>query len=109
MKYSKWLRDQFPQLAEYSSVRVFNYVAQAKKETRIKRLAAFLANIAAMALTAYFIGYTFAINGGSQPFAAVIGLVIVIAASIYIGIRLEQRLIQTSLSHLVSSDVKEVQ
>ena len=57
MNYSQWLLIKFPALENESSVKTFNYIKKAKKETKHLRLLVTIVGFVTLISLSYFAGY----------------------------------------------------
>lgn len=103
MKYTEWLIENYPELESESSVKIFNYVKQAKKDTRSLRM--FIASLyfIVVMLFVYSLGYFFG------RFTEVeVGIVIAAGISILVSStvdkRTKQKNIQNKLTELVGKN-----
>ncbi len=104
MKYTKWLIENYPELEAESSVKIFNYVRQAKSDTKPQRmLIAFPYFITTMlfgCLLGYFLGRFTEVKVGIAM--AILGIPILISFTIVQ--RTEQKIIQKKLIELVGKN-----
>jgi uncharacterized protein YebE (UPF0316 family) len=105
MKYTKWLIENYPELEAESSVKIFNYVRQAKSDTKPQRmLIAFLYFITIMlfvCLLGYFLGRFTEVKVG---ITMAIAFGISILVSFTIEKRTKQKIIQKKLIELVGKN-----
>ncbi|MDC8829380.1 hypothetical protein [Alteromonas gilva] len=105
MKYTEWLVQEFPELADSSSVKRFNYVKEAKAETRRLRIMASIPKTLCTFILGYCIGFAFKKYTNFD-----LGVVIVIAVTFSVLVfgafsnKLEDRIIQKKLTELVKRD-----
>ncbi len=101
MNYSKWLKKTFPQLESESSVKIFNYITKAKKDTKKSRLSVFLINIIVVSLLGYTTGYVFSKYTEVEYNITLIVIGFIIVISLFISNRIERSLVQKKLIELV--------
>ncbi len=105
MNYTEWLIQEFPELADSSSVKRFNYVKEAKAETRRLRFMASVPTTLCTFVLGYCIGFTFS---KYTNFDLEIVVVIAVTSSILVsGVfsnKIDQRIIQKKLAELVERD-----
>jgi uncharacterized membrane protein len=106
MNYTKWLLEQNPQLESESSVKIFYYVAAAKKQTKTPRILANLIGLLITAIFGYVIGYS-AKQLTNMEFYYAIGIAAILSFLLfgYLLVRVEQYLIKKQLSQIVLEDV----
>jgi hypothetical protein len=105
MKYTKWLIENYPELEAESSVKIFNYVRQAKSDTKPQRmLIAFLYFITMMLFVCflgYFLGRFTEVKVGITM-AIAFGISILVSCTI--EKRTKQKIIQKKLIELVGKN-----
>lgn len=105
MNYSEWLVKEFPELFDNSSVKRFNYVKQAKTETKLLRIIANISTFLFIVIMGYSMGYVFGKFTEldlSIVMAVSVGLSVVIS-SIYLN-KIERIIVQKKLTELVSNN-----
>jgi hypothetical protein len=105
MNYSEWLLQEFPELADSSSVKRFNYVKKAKTETRYL---CFMANIPVFLcflLFVYGIGYVLG-KYTNVDLWVVISISVVLSVFVFSKSlnKIERRIVQKKLTELVGEN-----
>lgn len=102
MIYSEWLLQEFPELADSSSVKRFNYIKQAKAETKRVRFLVSTLSLFCSILLGYCLGYIFKKYTNAELWVVI---TIVVAFSILFSpktsSKIEQNIIQKKLIELV--------
>jgi lipopolysaccharide export LptBFGC system permease protein LptF len=104
MKYTKWLIENYPELEAESSVIIFNYVRQAKSDTKPQRMLTGFLYFITMMLFACFLGYFL---GRFTEVKVGITMAIAIGISILVSWAIEkrnQKIIQKKLIELVGKN-----
>ena len=105
MNYSEWLVQEFPELTDSSSVKKFNYVKQAKTETRSLRLLASIPAFFSFVLFGYCIGYVFGRYLEVELWVAVtISTVLSVLISNKTLNKIERSIVQKKLTELVGKN-----
>jgi hypothetical protein len=105
MNYSEWLIEEFPELADSSSVKRFNYVKKAKAETRLLRFLASIPAFSCFILFGYCIGY---ILGRYTDVDLWVVVTISVVLSVFISSKslnkIERSIVQKKLTELVGKN-----
>lgn len=104
MNYSKWLKRTFPQLESESSVKIFNYVIEAKNDTKKSRLVIFLINISVVVLFGFVTGYVLSKYTEVENYIIMLVLGFFIVLLRFVANRIERSLVQKKLTELVGSN-----
>lgn len=102
MKYSKWLKQTYPQLENAPDVRVQNYIKQAKEDTKKVRFVLSLFNLVVAVVMGYAIGYliaSYSSFGMIERFAAILLYALLIG---FLSQKLEQRVVKNRIAQVVA-------
>ncbi|MDX1537979.1 hypothetical protein [Arsukibacterium sp.] len=103
MKYSRWLKAQYPHLANEHDVIVQNYIKQAKDDTKKVRLIISLLFFVFVGLLGYAIGYLLGRYSDFDANARFAVILLNAAILIFLLNKVEQRLIKRRLVKLLAS------
>ncbi|RXJ66608.1 hypothetical protein CS022_24540 [Veronia nyctiphanis] len=105
MKYTAWLLQTYPELKNEPSVKVHNYVKQAKKDTVYQRVLITLFFFILVCVLSFSIGYSLSkFNEIDETLAALISVVTSMLVSLAIEGRLRTNTIRNKLRELIDKN-----
>tara|TARA_R110002126_G_scaffold38993_6_gene116001 strand:+ start:1373 stop:1684 length:312 start_codon:yes stop_codon:yes gene_type:complete len=102
MKYSRWLKTQYPHLVNENDVTVQNFIKQAKDDTKKELQLLSLHTVLIAGVLGYVIGYLLGRYSSLDGNVRFLIILIYAVALFFLSKKLEQRLIKKRLAQLLA-------